>query len=311
MDRGIIVRLAALPAVAVALAALPGPAAAGPFTGPTSPYYLDNFDQNTIYVVQGTTVINQFPFAYGFRSSEGTLAVTNVVSTKGSMSYEPGTAGQYTLGGTPTGVSWLSGITLANRTSSVTYDGTSDGRYNYTVEYSGRPIAGGSTEDVIRFDQNWQNPTSLFSVQSRPGAGAEWLGIAYDPRNNSLWVSGWGMTTINDYSLSGTLLSSFNTDHCCSAALGFDPADGTLWLSYFETNQLEQWSTGGVLLQSGSPGGLPGGYYLSGDFPEAAASIPEPSSVSLLGGAVIALGVAAWRRQRRADHGDVDIALAL
>jgi hypothetical protein len=32
-------------------------------TGPTSPYYIDNFSDHTIYVVQGTSVINSFPWA--------------------------------------------------------------------------------------------------------------------------------------------------------------------------------------------------------------------------------------------------------
>lgn len=38
---------------------------ATPFTGPTSPYYLDDWSTQEIYVVQGTSVINSFPWAYG------------------------------------------------------------------------------------------------------------------------------------------------------------------------------------------------------------------------------------------------------
>jgi hypothetical protein len=57
---------------------------ATPFTGPTSPYFLDDFVNRTIYVVQGATVVNSFTLAYtpgctGF--CESNLAVTNVVST--------------------------------------------------------------------------------------------------------------------------------------------------------------------------------------------------------------------------------------
>jgi hypothetical protein len=50
------------------------------FTGPISPYYLDNYNDRHIYVVQGTSVINNFPWAYGtpgtpcFNFCEGNLA---------------------------------------------------------------------------------------------------------------------------------------------------------------------------------------------------------------------------------------------
>ena len=61
-----------------------------PFTGPTSPYYLDNYGNQTIDVVQGTNVINSFPWAYDpgcTNFCEGSLAVTNVVSTNWFGSY--------------------------------------------------------------------------------------------------------------------------------------------------------------------------------------------------------------------------------
>jgi hypothetical protein len=34
------------------------------FTGPTSPYFLDNLEAKRIFVVQGATVVNSFPVAY-------------------------------------------------------------------------------------------------------------------------------------------------------------------------------------------------------------------------------------------------------
>jgi len=120
------------------------------------------------------------------------------------------TAGQYTLSGTPMGTSWSGTPPPAGETANLFYDGTSDGTYNYTVEYSNYPP---ETENVIATDLNWQSPVTLFSI---PGVtSAAYLGITYDPNNNSLWVSGWQTDVIADYSLTGTLLSSFATRRGC------------------------------------------------------------------------------------------------
>jgi hypothetical protein len=200
------------------------------FTGPTSPYYIDNFIDQTIYVVQGTSVINSFPLAYsGCRYCEGSLAVTNVVSTNSFGNYwDSGTGGQYTLAGEPTGTSWPTTPPLTGETQNGFYDGTSDGTRNYTVENLNFPS---SAPKVIATDLNWQNPVALFSL---PGAQEGYIGMAYDPQNNSLWISGYRTDVIADYSLNGTLLSSFSTGlgtDLEADALGFDPADSTLWFA--------------------------------------------------------------------------------
>ena len=124
---------------------------------------------------------------------------------------------------------------------------------------------------------------------------AGFVGIAYDPLNNSLWLGGWAFPLMADYSLSGGLLSSFTTDSQVTA-LGFDAADGTLWYSSGQTSTLEQWSTDGVLLQSGSPDGLPGVAFLSGDFGPLA--VAEPTSLALLGGGLFGMNAVRRRRNR-------------
>jgi len=138
-----------------------------------------------------------------------------------------------------------------------------------------------STPNVIATDLTWQNPVALFSI---PGAHAlDFLGIAYDPTNNSLWLSGYNTNVIADYSLTGTLLSSFHTGTGAQSifALGFDPADATLWFSLEQTNMLYQYSRSGVLLQNGLAG-LPRCCFFSGDFAEGASFSANPCNISSL-----------------------------
>jgi hypothetical protein len=297
----------ALVVVAGLLSGLTSAAWASPFTGPTSPYYLDNYVTETIYEVQGTSVVNSFAWAYDpscDNACEGMLAVTNVISTTwfgtGSASGSPGTAGQYTLGGTPTGTSWTDTPSPAGETVTNSYDGTTDGKNNYTVEWDNNL----STEVVIKTNLDWQNPTVLFTLCS--SCIGTYIGIAYDPDNNSLWISGSGTDTIADYSLTGTLLSSFTTGTGGMDALAFDPADGTLWwtlyFAYDEGFNLYQYSTSGTLLQEGWPSGLPSerGYF-SGDFAVTppTTGVPEPACLALLGAALAGFG-AVRRRKRNA-----------
>ncbi len=269
------------------------------FTGPTSAYYLDNYVNGTIYVVQGNAVINSFATSYataGAFFQEGNLAVTNVVTTTGfgSAHGSPSSGGQYTLAGVPTGSSNVQQLTPGFSNEQY-YDGTSNGQHNYTVQYYGLGNSGNAQEYVIQSDLNWQNPIALFAVEAQGVATID-IGISYDSLNNSLWVSGWGNNAIRDFSMTGTLLSSFSTNYYNMAALAFDNLDNTLWFNNNESNTLVQYDTNGNLLQSGNPTGLLNNYYLAGEFSTTGIPIPEPAITSLLALGLAALSLVSRRR---------------
>jgi hypothetical protein len=152
------------------------------------------------------------------------------------------------------------------------YDGTQDGRSNYSIDYG----AGG----VYRFDQNWANPAFLFSVNA-----SGWLGITYDPTNNSLWVSDFGGNTVADYSMSGTALSSFTTPFGAITSLAMD-TNHTLWMGSQGTlGTFYNYSTAGALLGTVTYSQLLNQNTLGGEI----TSTPEPGTLLLIGTGVVAL----------------------
>ena len=237
--------------------------------GPTSPLYLTyTFDLNgghSIVVVQGNSVINSFAEAYG-GPDEVPIAVAGDVRTTGNSSTTIG--GQYSLAGIPTGTTYVS-LAIA----STAYDSTTDGSHNYVVDYT----YGG----VYQTARDFTNPVALFTA-----SGLYNLGITYDPVNRSLWISGWGNTMVTDYSLNGTVITSFDTGHYFNGALAMDPATHTLWLVDDEnTFNLEQYSTAGALLSTGPNVG----YTLGGEFDMGATPTPEPGTLIMFGSGVVGL----------------------
>src|ERR1035438_131387 len=221
-----------LASVALVALTFAGVAQAGP--GPTSPLYLSspNYTLN-ILVVQGNSIIQNIPTAYGTQG-ESPIAVWGDIRTTGAAGAIYG--GQYTLAGIPTGTTYILPGAVSNA-----YDSTSDGSHNYLVDFD--------SGAVYQTARDFTNPVLLFNSNAYTN-----VGITYDATNNSLWVSGWDNNfTVADYSLNGTLLSSFSIGHDRNAALALDPADHTLWLvndnSYSPNyGYLEQYSTAGVLL---------------------------------------------------------------
>ena len=158
------------------------------------------------------------------------------------------------------------------------YDATTNGSHIFAWDYE--------FSAAFRFDLDWTNPVELFDL---PGQ-ADFMGITYDPSNDSLWISGWDLQTIRNYSQDGTLLSSFTPNHNLTSALALDPTDETLWFSAFGTGKFHNYSRTGTLLgDADAPGDLFGG--------EIVVSVPEPHSALTM--AAVLLSFAAARRYRR------------
>jgi hypothetical protein len=190
-------------------------------------------------------------------------------------------------------------------------NGTSDGTHNYFLEFGvpqshiGSPSCtpSGCVMGVVESNLNGSNEHYLFDLPYYAFGGPDgYQGIAYDPLNDSLWISDDEYRgEILDYSLTGNLLSSFSTGITESGypdGLALDPADGTLWLHIDYRSGTSspagwyQYTTSGTLLQQGSLAGIPNNYTYNAQFEEFGSGVPEPASVLLVCGGALILGLA-------------------
>jgi hypothetical protein len=200
-------------------------ALAVPSQGPSQPLYVTAGDNHVWFIIQNNSVtqINDAG------TEEYAIAVGTTVRTFDA--YPGGNGAEYTLAGAPTG------NTYANSFGSQLLDGTTDGTHNYTIEWN--------TGQVIAFNTTWGNPAFLFG-----GLPSDPIGITYDGTTNTFWTACRGCNTIQNYSLTGTLLGGFSVSGG-PTGLALNPADGTLWaLMQGLGNQLNQYSKAGVLLNS-------------------------------------------------------------
>lgn len=236
--------------------------------GPTSVLYIVNYGEfgssTGLDLVQGATV-NSYNTGNVVDTCIGVAA--GDVRTLGYGQNDTGS--RFDLFGGP-----LSGGPYTNTiANSQLHDGTSDGTYNYSVDYV--------TGDVLRFSRTWTSPTVLFNLAiGLPGAGY----ITMNATDGSFWISQFGGPDIvNHYSSTGTLIGGFNSGLLGAQGLALDPVDGTLWTSV--QNTLYQFDQAGNALQNCTYSVPPQWYGMEFEtFP-----VPEPSSMVVLGVAGLAL----------------------
>lgn len=264
-------RYTALGLIALLSAAQPVSAA-----GPVSTLYVMNYGEFGggslcgLDLFQGLSV-NSFPTASPVDICIGVAG--GDVRTMGYTQADQGT--RFNLAGGPLG----GGPYVNTIANSQLHDGTSDGQYNYSVNYT--------TGDVLRFDRNWAGPSVMFNAWGTLNSAGY---ITMDTSDGSFWLSEWGgPDRVEHRTASGTLLSSFNFGILGTAGLALDPADGTLWTSN-GSNTLYQFSTSGTLLQTQA-------YSISGQFygmEFETTPVPEPAAMILM-----LIGVSAVRTRRR------------
>ena len=157
---------------------------------PTSDYFLTAGDQVRLTKITGNT-FTQFSLQ---ANTEYPMAVNGEIVTTGHRSNKP-PGGTYTLGGVflaPAGTLGVGGNF---------WDGTTDGSFNYAFNWT----SGG----VYQFNTDWSGGSLLFAL----GGSEQYLGITYDPTDDTFWVSGWdNSNVIGHYSRTGSFIGSFNAN---------------------------------------------------------------------------------------------------
>ena len=239
-----------------------------------SEYYLTDFGTDKVYVLQGTNIVRSWSITPDTMSP---IAVKDTVRLSSINNTNVGR--EYSIQGLATGVTFPASASPPL----YIWDGTTDGTYNYTVDYA--------NGNVLRYDANWANPSILFTTT------ANRIGIAYDPTNNSLWLGGANAAVIEDRQLNGTLISSIpvpvSQTFLGVNALALDPADQTLWYTDYRSQSFRQVTKTGTLVSSFTvPSLLNATDLYGGEF-----AIPEPGALSLA-----AIGSSVLLRRKTACH---------
>ncbi len=233
-------------------------------------------------------------------SSRGPIAVAN-----GRIDVAGPFTRTYDLSGTPLGSSICLGCSYLF--PGPTYDGTTDGTYNYTV--GADPTIG---PGIWRTDRNWENAV-FFSLASLSKTGEQFTGITYDRTRQSLWLLGSGDTGFTsttrfvEVGMNFAFKSEFSAFGpgygSLAGALAMDYEDDSLWVvplalgGQSSINSIYSYTVDG---QYGVTLGFnpPANQSFSGaefELP-GTASVPEPTTASLVLFAALALVFVRARR---------------
>jgi hypothetical protein len=208
----------------------------------TSELVLTSYYNTAAYVVQNGSIVHQFTRAT-FDDGPG-LVVQSTIKMVGQA---PGAIGhEYDLQGNQLGGSY------PNPGYVDCYDGATDGAHNWTIAHNDFA----SNFAVIVGDSNWANPQIAFVPNRRSS------GIAYDPTDNTLWISNTtgSADRIQHYTTAGVMLAEFPIAAVNGSGYGLalDPVDQTLWMpgAFGTQGSLFQYDKNGALLQTLSIPGM-------------------------------------------------------
>lgn len=187
-----------------------------------------------------------------------------------------GPATEYDLDGNPTG-----------NTNAVTGWGGADGTTNGVNNYSVSSFQGSG--QVYQSDTQWGNLTPLFVASGMSDIN----GITFDTLTGTLWIS--GNDTVQNYSLTGALLSQFSHANG-RGSLAYEPLTDTLWHVRNNSDQLAQYSKTGAFLQQVTVPGLSGNNW-GAEF-AIASTVPVPATLTLMGLGFAGLGYKRWSQAK-------------
>lgn len=243
--------------------------------------YLTNGDSSSLQAIDTTTG----NLVFSATSSSGGYAVAvrntiwiNNISNNGAAEYNPLTGAA--TGNTSPGSGTSNGELL---------DGAASATANFTLGWTG-----GGVVNVYSGGANWSNLSLLFTTpSSTPGSTpTDVMGITFDTVTNTLWLS--DPNEIYQYSLGGTLLSQF--PHVSErGSLAYQPSTNTFWYVPNSASQpLLQYSPTGTLLRTLTTP-LRSGNIWGAEF----STVPEPSTVALLGFGVVLVSMFTRKKRLR------------
>lgn len=204
----------------------------------------------TVDVFQNGALSLQFNTQYSPESGVYVDDTVGVIRTAGPLRHFQDKGAEYTLTGS------FTGVTTTNTSRDVggaVWDAAYDGnQYVYAVL-----MANNQRAFVHRCDKNYQNwsgrlfgiGNTILPVSDRPII----FGITYDRAKNTLWTGDWNGSKVRQWTLNGTLVSSFDVPGGGArqiGALAYDPTDETLWLVNNAAQVHQQYDRVGNLLSS-------------------------------------------------------------